>query len=295
MRHVFLFLFMASLLQAGCETTFEPFDESDRYYSIYGYLDPDADTQFVRVIPLRDTILAGSGRIDATVMLTDAASGQAYAWQDSVFRFLTFRDATGNVFWSTVKPVSGRTYRFSVQRADGAASRVTVTVPRPPPVPTVEETSEFSASVRRRVRWPEAFNAAAVEMVYHVRDTVTGERQTVVVPYTDAFQKLDGVSEVVIDLTQDYAEVYQVFDFPPGTTAGRIALRGLEVRVVKASDDWSFVSSDIDVETLALPTAFSNVEHGFGFLGAVVRASYPWKLSPPDAVKDAGYTDEQGP
>ncbi len=42
------------LVLSGCNRSFEPFKENNTYYfSIYGYLDVSADTQWVRVSPAR--------------------------------------------------------------------------------------------------------------------------------------------------------------------------------------------------------------------------------------------------
>lgn len=45
------------ILLAGCDQTFEPIQENNQYYfSLYGYLDAAADTQWVRVGPARQDI-----------------------------------------------------------------------------------------------------------------------------------------------------------------------------------------------------------------------------------------------
>jgi len=130
-------------------------------------------------------------------------------------------------------------------------------------------------------------------MIYHVQDT-TGffVRRRVVVPYADAFVTNEETSEIVIDLTGDYLDVYNAFTFVRGTGPGRIKLLGLEIQVTKASDNWTFIRSDLNDETLAFPGRFSSVTNGYGFLGALVRSSYSWTITPEEVVV-LGYTDGQ--
>ena len=279
------------LLLLGCETAVDPFDETGRYFSFYGYLDAELDTQFVRVVALRDTITAPAGPIDAEVIVTDLNTNETTVWQDSVFNFSDFREQTGHVFWTVRRPEIGHSYEFTVRRSDEAASSATVTVPYPPADPVIEIPPRIGLYIKRRIVWPEAFPAAEVLMVYHVKDTasffVTKE---VIIPYTESFVMNEETSEVIIDLTSDYNDIYNAFGFPRGTVSERIELLGLEIHVAKASDAWTFVASHLSYETLAFPGRFSNVEFGLGFLGAVVRSSYFWTVTP-EEVAMLGYRD----
>ena len=88
---------LLAVLAAGCENTVDPFIETDRYFTIFGYLDTASDTQFVRVIPFRRDI-GGSGdpNLDATVTSTELESGTLLPWRDSV---ITYADGSiGHVF-----------------------------------------------------------------------------------------------------------------------------------------------------------------------------------------------------
>ncbi len=60
-----LILALTALALAGCDESVNPFVESDRIYSVYGSLDMNADTQYVRVIPIDTSLIvqgAGSHR-----------------------------------------------------------------------------------------------------------------------------------------------------------------------------------------------------------------------------------------
>ena len=288
-----VFAFLFTIISLGCGTVVDPFVETDAYFSLYGYLDVDEDTQFVRVIAHRDSIVPSAGPIDAILTSTDRETGEVTIWQDTVLSLSSNQDETGHVFWTTRSPEIGHTYDIAVQRSDNMTSRAAVTVPNPPPDPSSDVPTQIENIIRRRLVWPEAFPVAEVSMVYHVQDTTSFfVKRRVVVPYTDDFVANENTSEVVIDLTDDYLDVYNAFAFVSGTGPGRIKLLGLEIQITRASDNWTFIRSDLDYETLAFPGRFSTVANGYGFIGALVRSSYHWTITP-EEVAILGYTDGQ--
>ena len=52
---------------ASCDQGFDPALEQEKYFSIFGVLDLDADTQWIRVMPIRSSAQSSSGEVDATV------------------------------------------------------------------------------------------------------------------------------------------------------------------------------------------------------------------------------------
>lgn len=82
----------ASALAAGCEHAFEPFQENeDADFSMFGYLDLNADTQWVRVMPVRQDLFLSPDPIDAAVTLEHLESGQIVTLNDSLFEFVDHR------------------------------------------------------------------------------------------------------------------------------------------------------------------------------------------------------------
>ena len=102
---------------AGCEDDVDPTLGTDQVFSLYGYLDPTADRQSVRVVPIVPTINSDtSATIDAVVTSTDLGTGVVTAWRDSL---VTYRDGSrGHVFVADytpapdgARPVHGRRLR----------------------------------------------------------------------------------------------------------------------------------------------------------------------------------------
>ena len=117
------------MLSSGCEEDPNPFLGEDQPFTVYGFLNPKANRQLIRVIPVASLIdEVGVGADQATVRTTHVESGEMRVWKDSL---VTFEDeSTGVVFFSDFTPIHEETYRLEVIRDDGATSSVEVTIPR---------------------------------------------------------------------------------------------------------------------------------------------------------------------
>ena len=98
-----LLLLVAALTLGACSDVVDPTVGTDQAFSLYGYLDPTADHQAIRVVAIGATIGADTSRaIDATVVSQELGSGETVAWRDSV---VTYRDGTvGHVFVADYTP-----------------------------------------------------------------------------------------------------------------------------------------------------------------------------------------------
>lgn len=135
------FLFSSSIL-ISCTETFQPLQENDRFiFSMYGYLDASADTQWIRVGEIRDQINGMPDPSEILVTLEHVQSQTTVAMKDSLF---TSRDALN--YWTTFDIENDQTYRIKVERPDGKFSRVTVTTPKDFPTPIVINTEAPLAS-----------------------------------------------------------------------------------------------------------------------------------------------------
>ena len=154
---------LALIVASGCETAFEPFEESERAFSLFGYVDAGADVQFVRVSPLRDSLYARAEPLDATVTLEHVGTGETSVWRDSLF---FFEGAAAHNFWSDAPVELGATYRMAVERSsDGAVSAATFRMPdREPDVGAAFDM--FSPAVSVEIRKTDVLVRA--ELVYTV-------------------------------------------------------------------------------------------------------------------------------
>lgn len=121
----------STLLFAGCEQPFEPLQENNRYFfSIYGFLDASADTQWVRVMPVTETLYPHPDSLKAagiTIELENIGTEEIITLKDSLFYFGNNLYALN--FWTTANIQPDNTYTLTATNADGNSSRASVTIP----------------------------------------------------------------------------------------------------------------------------------------------------------------------
>lgn len=123
--HFFLLTYCLLVLPS-CNDSFQPFQENDVYYfSIFGYLDAAADTQWVRVGTVRQHINEPPDPKGIRVTLEVLESGETVVMNDSLFASKGFLN-----YWTTMNIENEQTYRITAEHSDGKTSRVTVTTPK---------------------------------------------------------------------------------------------------------------------------------------------------------------------
>ncbi len=266
LRWALVALLAAGAPAIGCdEADFDPFEPSNRYFSVYGYLDAAADTQFVRVTPLRDSLLAGPGPLDAAVTLERLDTGAKTVWRDSLVRLAGGR--LGHVFWSAERVVPGPTYRLAVTRSDGAASVADVVVP--------DTIREVILSSGGGPGVPPTSQSITVSGAEHLADLrlhlqLSGPSVGVTLAYLPrASRTPDGLYIVGADV---YADTQQALNGGDGVCPG---LQSARVFVAATTPGWPDFAG-LDLETAALPDVNTNVEHGLGFVGGVAIKEVAW-------------------
>jgi hypothetical protein len=147
-----LSVLLAFALLSGCDSTFDPLENSDWVYSISGHLDPDADTQWVRVSSLRPVVGTSPELIDALVTLDEIESGRQVVLNPSLATYRPILQG-GDLqyafnFW-TAEPIrQGFTYRLTATRSDGASSFAEAAIP----------TDDFTVTYAKWVRDGRAFH-----------------------------------------------------------------------------------------------------------------------------------------
>lgn len=262
------------LVFGACDNTVDPFIETDRYYTIFGYLDTGSDRQYVRVVPFRQQIDAEDGEpLDAVVTATDLDSGMKYVWRDSV---ITFRDGSiGHVFVSDFRPIPGRTYRFEVERADGVVTWAQTLVPEAENAEVIPPAQFGTGPITQVVNW-EGIDVAPfrVEVWYRFSEfphSTPFKEFAVTYRGDEIGRKLPDGWQVPVNLSEDAEEIKPfVRDGSP--------LLGIGMRLTMSDDFWRPPGGVFDEEVLVQPGTFSNVQHGFGFFGSVNQYAVEWVL-----------------
>ncbi len=266
---------------AGCgETTVDPFVESDRRYSLYGTLDMNRDTQYVRVVPIRKSLEdAGPQPLGASFVSTDLTTGLALTWRDSV---VAFPDGSyGHVFYRPLRIEAGHDYRVEVRSADSEIVTSAQTS-APPLVRSEVEPEKVVGSmgsggvqgVQRVVFRGAPRQPFRIELWYRFMPAEGAPFLDIALPYEPRNSALGGGDwEVTLDLVKDRLTLDTLLDVR-NTTLG-----GLGLRLTLLDAAFAPPGGVFDREILAQPGVLDNVENGFGFVGSVGRFSAEWLLS----------------
>lgn len=284
-----LFLVLAILL-SGCDQTFEPLQPNDRYFfSIYGYLESGADTNWVRVVPVGESLFISDPEIDGVVMLEHLEGGTSIEMQEKLFQFAEGVNVWN--FWTTETLLPDNSYRLRAERSDGMTSAVTVRIPAdfPDPeivIPPVRFDEQFpDSTVLDEVLVRGAERIADVQAIYQIRDTITSREFRFSISHLQDTLRtgIPGEHVIEIDPRSDMeelerllvvrSEVVREFD------AARYKFVNCQLYVAVATSDFPNFHL-LDFNVIALPEGVTNVEDGVGFLAAVVSKTVPYPTHP---------------
>lgn len=266
-----LALLAASGPLAGCSEEVPPAGGIDETYTLWGALDPTADVQRLRVVPITATISRGDATpLDATVTSTDLATGVETAWRDSV---VTFADGTiGHVYQAAFRPAYGSRHVIQVAGSDRPGVRAVVTVP--PFIEPYRQQAQFPAGLIYPVLWVDAprLNRVRARFVLQTEACEVLIVEKEVAPITSRPVEFGWLVDLSFRLELD-GELTRLLNEAEGRP---IALLSIGLTAEVASEDWRPPGGVFDPEVLVEPSLLTNVEGGFGFVGAAYPSALSW-------------------
>jgi hypothetical protein len=267
-----LLLFLLILIVPGCNQSFDPFQENDEYiYSMFGYLDASADTQWVRVMPVRNTIFLEPEPIDVVVTLEHLIEGgDTVVLNDSLFFYGSGAYAWN--FWTTMNLDPAQTYRLKAERSDGESSIAIVTLPEDFPQPYIETDPD------RRLEYVYISGIESLADI-HSNHRIRGKESVNNLSYTFSHKK-DTVAvsvqrnEFIVQINPSDATIFmeQYYEEEPFDVLKR------EIFIANGGSNWPY-SPNIDEEIIALPDGISNVENGLGYVSGIVSKTLTWEIA----------------
>jgi len=252
----------------GCES-FQPFQENETYFfSIHGYLDASADTQWVRVGTIRQNIDELPDPDGIRVTLKDLESGETVVMNDSVF---TSRNVLN--YWTTMNIKHEQTYEITAEHADENISRITVTTPSELPSVYILISGGIQTTPGARIYIDDDIeHIADLQSVWYVilNPGTENRRRIYTFPLRNSLIHTPAFSGSYFAFANWERELGQI----------ELSVGGAEISVVSrqffvaaAGPEWDDnISSIVNLEYFLLGTA-SNVENGLGY---VVGVSSNW-------------------
>jgi hypothetical protein len=281
------------LCGTGCNEELLPQNELEIPFSMYGVISPQLDTQSVRIYPVEQflTLQDADDINEIRVVSRHHETGELRTWKDTVIV-----EANGQIefiFWSAFQAEYGERYRIEAERiSDGRTSYAEVRVPEPvqirvdDPRPQGVEIDVLGDATRV------ASPVAEYVLTVPGREAIGYE-----IPYAGQEHRIDGGWRVEIELNLE-REILQSWynidaDVATGSRCEAVYLRYLYLHVLIGDEAWDPPEGIFDANVLVNPGAMSNVENGFGFIGAGYRQTAEIQL-PRDVVEGACFRFWEG-
>lgn len=285
----------------GCSEDVVGVVGTDRPFTLWGVINPLADTQFVRVFPIEGTLQVGDpSPLDARFTSTDVTTGDETLWRDSVR--VDDQNRVEHIFYAPFRAEYGHVYHLEIVAADGRKSSVDVEVPartelvlapadtlgpiRLPVFVGNDPANLIKSELSIGFSYIVGFSASGCPNYRFVERTLSFDDQKQRVADGWSFViNLNEVYNIILSISRNDESYFSQF----GITLGFIGFS-----TVVASEDWVPPDGAFDPSVLVQPGTMENVENGFGFVGAGYRLSRGWSL-PVSVVQRAGFrTDYEG-
>lgn len=275
--YLFLGLILICLftLLSSC-SDFQPLQENDQYYfSINGFLDASADTQWVRITPAREQLETSSDVPEMTVTIENLGNGENLTMRDSLFQK---RGAKYLNFWTTESINNNQSYKVVAEHPNGKRSEATIEIPGELPTPTVVIQTSFSGPTTYSVVVDGDVHVADVRSLYYIRITTSSTNIDRMFSFSyrnsvDTTETNGGSYTYHLEPENELEEIEQQLLLPP---EGQIEVIHRQIYVASTSTPWTSEVMSMDDLTYALPQTFSNIENGVGFLAGVDSKYVPY-------------------
>ena len=279
------------LLFVSCEEDFVPLLPTEIVYSVYGYLDSDAASQVLRVVPLRERLRRDYSEADLSfTTITDGPEGMIY-WENRLFLTTDDENALGSM--ADFRPIGGATYSLRVtDPTTGRSAEADTRLPEP----IQPEQLLFDTIYEREMSWVQNLFLDGVvekhfmEAIYTVRNRTTEKLDSVSIAYDGrrAGNRVeDRGTAYVLLLQQDADSVYKALGLPSGNR--QLALVRIQMRMSSLSEEWDTPDGIRDPAVLSAPGVWSNVSFGMGFFGSITRSRRTVPTLPVEVVQGMGF------
>ena len=266
------------LLLIACESVIVPAElDPSIPFSLYGSLDGNGETQWIRVTPIRDSLYNSRTGIDAQVTLLDNESKKTIEFQDSLFHQILGRDEKiyYHNFWVKAPVIPGRTYTVKALNSDGCSSSVIIIIPSDYEEPVVRLNDNDPRIGVGRITGKAVSRLVVLDIAYDV----TVKRQGRVFNDKIVVSQL-ARNKVTYNSEGDYNvnvndEKY-LGDLLFLESNDYVQIDSAKIFMAAGNDSWPNVSS-LSYEELLLPEVVSNVEGGVGLVVGINTKVLPFR------------------
>lgn len=266
----------SGILSCG-DTIIDPFNNDNRYFTVYGFLDELETDHVIRLIPItrRNQQIVdpsqGEAKIDASVTSTNLETGVVRKWTHTLKQF---SDGTyGHIYRATFRVRPGDTYRLEIVRNDG---KMTTAETRIPFISSTQVTRspivvEANSSIGQDFILPGIMSPWQIQVKYWA-----GGHPTAIHYGRTGYATEDGDWVFRVNYTRDRERLAAIKGLLPEMVSWTAT--GVSIRIL--DNNWDPPDDIFDPDILAQPGTLSNVENGWGFWGSVGLFQDEWVISP---------------
>lgn len=260
------------LFLGACSDAFDPLTEAETdFFAVFGFLDTSADTQFVRVSPLRAVLNEQSTGDGISVVSTVLSSGEQVVWHDSLVQLTNGQ--TGLLYYAEKMTLQDdEIYRLDVRGPGEQVTRAFTRTPAFFPLqvsPPVRSATSFT----QIVTWEGLqTRPAQARLSYRIQRPNAAAPDTLIVPYQDPGRPAEEGWSFSISLSQDRLALLEMLERSPDDNS--VVLLDIHLEIEQRSEEWQRINQ---------PPL--NITQGFGFFGAVARHGQTWTLEPSVATQ----------
>jgi hypothetical protein len=263
---------------SSCSDSFEPFGENDRFFfTIYGFLDASADTQWVRISPVRGDFEQPAQLPDMLVTLEHLDSGTSAVMNDSLVSFRQGFNAINA--WTDLDIEPDQTYRLRAENDSGDVSEVTVSLPPDFPTPRLFIESIPGEDPRYFLFFGGVERLADIQSRWYLRlYTSSWEDKRLIVRSlkTQAFREPSGLYVLEMFPDEQLEEIKREL-LVQEDSALQVEVLRHQVFVASGGPEWDEEITGIDDLVYNLPDGFSNIENGLGYFVGIVGKLFPFE------------------
>lgn len=256
------------LLFSNCDDSFQPLQEKNRYnFNISGYLDASADTQWVRVGTIRESIDEPPNAEGIQVTLQNLQRGETVAMNDSIF---TSRNVLN--YWTIMDIENEQSYRITAKHSDGKSSQVTVTTPKD--LPTVFVNVITPAPIEARIYINDSIeHIADIQSVWYVilNPETENRRRVYRFPIRNTLRHTSSFFGSYY-ASANWEEEEEQIEQSVGGAEIKVASR--QFFVASGGPEWNDSLSTIDDLEYFIDGTASNVENGLGYVVGINSGWY---------------------
>lgn len=261
---------------SSCDQEFQPLEANDEFFfSMYGYLDAAADTQWIHITPVREQVDMLDTVPEMEVTLTNVDSGQQITLNDSLFQ----RGANFLNFWTDEPVEYNQVYRLRAELPTGESSKVTVVTPDEMPLPKIVIFTTPGASPEYFVFVDKRVNLADIQVKYYIRILASNLEQERTISFSyrnsaEITQEFPDYYTVEIKPDEERNAIERQVLLPP---EGEIEVVYRQVFVAASGVEWNDEIESLDDVIYALPQTFRNVEDGLGYVIGIDGKYIPYE------------------